>query len=355
MKKKGFGLEWYLLIVAFFLGVVAYYIDFYFAPHKIIDNYIGEYQFLLMKTNSKAEKAIFYIDQSAKYSSPQAAYELAKKGGLSESDCGNYYGYSVWLNKEGHVLKNCNPSEQDIIDNFAEIFDAELLKYLEIYPNALIPADYNYEFGGSLEIDAISKKNLEIDIVPDKFVFKPAITSKNPAEIYSQSQLQVPELLRAPAKKGVDIDTIRQYHPEVLIQYAELCKLMGAVDKFGNPPGICGEKRVKCCITSGYRHPSKNEATKGAAPNSAHLYGLALDLWVGSFNEQIRWAKQIEKAKLFTRVIVYSNSPHLHIDLMPLKGEYTTFFLILDENGKTIASASSSSELEAKAKESRLT
>ena len=344
--NKAMTLESTFLILAIIGGFVVFYVSVLEAK-IIIPNYIGQHQLSILKAANEAEKALLFIDQSARYSMHQSAYDLSKKGGFSEPDCGYYYGYSIWLDKENNIFKNCNPSEQDLIDNFAEVFDEELLKYLEVYPDALIPSYYDYEFEGSLEISAISKQNLEIDIVPDKYAFKPAITSKNPAEIYSQSQLQAPELLRAPVKKGVDIETIQQYHPEVLIQYAELCKVIGAVDKFDNPPGICGDKRVKCCITSGYRHPSKNEETKGAASNSAHLYGMALDIWVGSFNEQIRWAKQIEKSKLFTRVAVYPNSPHIHVDLMPLKEG--NLFLILDENGKTIASAASSSELEAKA------
>lgn len=357
-NKRGIGLQWYLLIVAFVLGIVAYYVDFYFAPHKIMDNYIGQYQFSILMTHNKAEKALFYIDQSAKYALQQAVIDLAKNGGYSDkNDCGYYFGANLWsIQEENKALKECYPIYQELADNFKVFFDEKLTEYLVNYPDTLIPANYDYEIDGNVEMKGIAKEDIIINIVPANFVPKPPITSKNTNEIYEQSLNQpTPEILRAPVKPGIDIETIQEYHPEVIVQYTKLCNIMGATDKLGNPPGVCTKTEKKCCITSGYRHPSKNAEIPGAARNSAHQYGLALDIHVGSLNEQIRWAKQIEKSKLFTRAFVYPYDQHMHVDLMPLNGENAAGYLIIDKKGKTMASASNAAELESKANSIRTT
>lgn len=340
--SKGMTLESTFLILAIIGGFVVFYVSTLEAK-VVIPNYIGQYQFSILKAANEAEKALLFIEQSAKYSSWQSLYNLANKGGYIEPDCGFYLGVNLWLNKENNIIKKCYPNEGD---NFIQIFNEELIKYLEIYPDALIPANYDYKLSGSLEIIGIAKENLVIDIVPEKFIVKPAITSKNPNEIYQQSQLQKPEILREPAKPGIDIETIKKYHPEVLVQYAELCRRIGV-----EPPGVCTSPRKKCCITDGYRHSARNQKEEGAR-NSAHQYGLALDIHIGSLEEQYKVALANEGddklPKLFTRVGVYPYDAHIHVDLMPLQGTYAVPFFVA-KGGETLATASNIPELKNKA------
>lgn len=340
-KKAALVYNWTLTLMV--IGILAWTLIQFSSKYNKFEP-LGTKQLTIFKTYSKAESALFYIDQSAKYSAHQATYELAKKGGFVEPDCGFYFGSNLWLKKENNMIKKCYPNEED---SFKQIFNEELIKYLEIYPDALIPAYYDYKLSNSLEISGISKDSLTINIVHDKFAFKPAITSKNPNEIYLQSQSQEPELLREPIKKGIDIETIQKYHPEVLVQYEELCKRIGVK----NPHGVCTSAEQKCCITSGYRHPTRNEEAKGAR-NSAHQYGLAIDINAITEEEQLRLVRANDKEpKLFTRVAIYPDSTHVHLDLMPLKGEYNAPYMILSKKtGKTIAIASSLAELESKAK-----
>ncbi|MBI4453247.1 hypothetical protein HY636_01245, partial [Candidatus Woesearchaeota archaeon] len=91
------------------------------SKYKVFNKNIGERQFSLIRTYQEAEKALFYIDQSAKYSLQQAVYELGKDGGLSEvpasevlisreevyfpsavRKCSKFYGYSLWREKDAN-------------------------------------------------------------------------------------------------------------------------------------------------------------------------------------------------------------------------------------------------------------
>ena len=226
------------------------------------------------------------------------------------------------------------------------------MQYLVNYPDALIPAYYDYEMEGALEVKGLSKEDIVIDILLEQQPAKAAkssITDTN--KIYTQSLSQeIPEKLRVAMKSNPDVETIKQSHPEVWQQYIELCKRINSVDRFGNPPGACTSQQQKCCITSGYRHPAYNQEI-GGARNSPHQYGLAIDVYAGPLKEQLRLVEANEKpTRLFTRVAVYPDSTHVHFDLMPLKGEYAVAYMALSKkSGKTIATASSFAELENKA------
>lgn len=342
-NKRGIGLEWYLLIVAFFLGIAAYYVNFYFSPHKIIGNYIGQYQFSILKANNEAEKALFYVDQSAKYALQQTVYDLADKGGYNEPACGYFQGASIWASiekdKNELKIKKCQPSEQDVLDNFLSFFDEKLNLYLANYPEAFIPGSYDYEVRDDLEVIGEAAENLAIDIVPEGFAAKPIQVAIG----------EIPPILREPMKGNPDIETIKLMHPEVWEKYVELCKTMGATDILGNPPGSCKFTLKQCCITSGYRHPVYNKEEKGAR-NSPHQYGVALDIHIGrGQEEQLKWVRVIEANKLFTRVGIYPASTHIHIDTMPLQEPFATPFWI-GHKGKTLEKAYALAELEDKAR-----
>src|SRR3989338_7677308 len=72
-------------------------------------NIIGDSSLAMLGASKTAEKALLYIDQSAKYSLQQASYDIAKSGGISEErdialgepfvpyECGRYYGSYAWL------------------------------------------------------------------------------------------------------------------------------------------------------------------------------------------------------------------------------------------------------------------
>ena len=54
------------------------------------EKFVGDRQFSILKTNTKAQKALFYIDQSAVYAGNQAIYDLAQQGGHDKSKCSTH-------------------------------------------------------------------------------------------------------------------------------------------------------------------------------------------------------------------------------------------------------------------------
>ncbi len=142
---------------------------------------IGSRQFDLFKTYLEAEKALFFIDQSAKYSLQQSIYELAKDGGLSEvyaSDvltsretpfipiakkCGKFYGYSLWYEKDAVCF-----DENKVKLNLELLFNERMNSYLDDYPINIWLDNYKYEIRDSIEIIGRAKEPLKLDILKDE-------------------------------------------------------------------------------------------------------------------------------------------------------------------------------------------
>lgn len=134
-------------------------------------NVIGDSSLILIGVSKEAEKSLFYLDQSSKYSAQQTIYDLAKSGGFAEeSECGNNFGFALWqaTDEQGNLVQ-CYPVQADINDTFEELFLSNLNEYLENYneiSDIKIPTDNyeNVELKDKLEIIAIANENIEIPI-----------------------------------------------------------------------------------------------------------------------------------------------------------------------------------------------
>lgn len=131
---------------------------------------LGKKQFDLFATYQKGESTLFYLDQSSKYSSEQAAYELANNGGISKMQsamgCGQYYGSSLWYNLEnsasGNSIKECFNAEQ-LSQSLIYYFNMTLSKFIDKYPSK-IGLDYDYRLNENMEMIGKSKRRLDFEI-----------------------------------------------------------------------------------------------------------------------------------------------------------------------------------------------
>lgn len=124
-------------------------------------NVIGTSSLALIGISKEAESALFYIDQSAKYSAYQSIYELGKNGGAYEKKCGDYFGYDLW-STQNKKIDECFPDYQE---NFKSFFNKNLNQYASNYPEVYIPADnYEIQLKNKFEIIGLAKSNLEIPI-----------------------------------------------------------------------------------------------------------------------------------------------------------------------------------------------
>jgi len=124
---------------------------------------LGETQINTLETYQEAEKALFFIDQSAKLSAEQAIYDLGQSGGFKEiSSCGEYYNYALW-NNEGNI--ECYPETKSALSHFTDTY---LNNYLTKYSAQIIPQNnYDYLIKESNDITTIygfATRNLELEL-----------------------------------------------------------------------------------------------------------------------------------------------------------------------------------------------
>ncbi len=217
------------------------------------------------------------------FAAPAAAADSAAPSGGS----GNYGG--------GGDDEACDSSSVCLIAGAA----APALPVSEGEPEILIESP-----GEEPPVEEEATQYVEKTTLPAKYSDS-ATFSANAFQNYRNAlSAAVPEKLSGTvAKQGsLDIATIRKYHPEVLKAYENLCTKMGVTPYPRSGPGR---------ITSGYR----TKQTSGGVSNSPHMYAMAVDVYVGSVSEQLKW---VEAANgLFTRAGVYPCSTAAHFDLMP--------------------------------------
>lgn len=241
-NKKGLGIEWYFLIIAFFLGLGFYFVN-YLGEHKTIKNYIGQYQFSILQSNNNAENTIFYIDQSAKYSLGQAIHELAQSGGIikleddeetfdeeaslgskdspdnkdneadTEEGCGNYYGYSIWYDfkkdDSGDYVKNSCIDDGELRYNLEYLFNKNLNQYLINNPYNIPTDNYDYRFKDRLEVIGSAKQKLKFSIVKDETqpVIEKATELNLPTEPPKKEEPKPVEPPNEPKKEEKPVET----------------------------------------------------------------------------------------------------------------------------------------------------
>jgi len=140
-NKKGALLFAPIMVVLMVVGLIYAWATI-MGEYKKFDKRIGEKQFDLINTYQDGEKALFYIDQSAKYSTHQSIYDLSKVGGCYEEL--QYSGYTLWnVNEEASNPSQCNPDTESSKESFFDIFSINLDNYLSRYPVELIRDNYN--------------------------------------------------------------------------------------------------------------------------------------------------------------------------------------------------------------------
>ncbi|MAG91447.1 hypothetical protein CMO83_02125 [Candidatus Woesearchaeota archaeon] len=158
-KKAALVYNWTLTItVIFLLAWTFLQFNSKFSKFELL----GIKQISLFNSYQKGEQALFYIDQSAKYSAYQSVYDLGRRGGNSDSGpCGDYLGYTLWMTQT-QDLGECFP---DFNENFKAIFSDNLDVYLSNHPEVYFPSEnYNIELKNKLDILGLAISDLEIPL-----------------------------------------------------------------------------------------------------------------------------------------------------------------------------------------------
>ena len=357
LNKKAMIL-YYPLLVGIALAAAFFYYAIFLGHPAYGTDFTGEVSLKLIDFAQEAEKLLINIDQAAKILAQQSVYDLAKNGGLIESECGQYLGLNV-LNKiekenSKEEIKFCIEKEK-IKDNLTKIYSENLNSYFS-KTDALSSLTDNYEieisifdkktifngknkeglvvFIGTGKEEASEMVTLQEGPLPEGEQFwkiDAAIKKEGKEKYYDLVKgentevdesivqeirnrflnMQQPVIVSMPMESHPDVKTILENNPELLVAYKALLNRMEIkeLDK------DIGAGR----ILSGYRSYIYNKQIGGVS-DSAHRYGLALDIAVGDVREQIKWAREADK--IFNRIGVYPNMGIIHVDLMPYGESY---------------------------------
>lgn len=221
---------------------------------------IGEIQMQTIKTYQNAEKTLFLIDQTAKYSAYDTIYELAENGGIyiAHEKCGKYLDYQILYDREEYC-------DSDTEEQFKEIYSKNIDEYL----SQILPANsfalQILKGQNQLKIIGVSKNMIEFPIT---FTTEQPIQKKEVCEIPTLVQSDYSVIACQPLQYSSC-----EFKPEIL----EMLK---------KAQEIARSQGKELIITSGYRTYGQQAELKILYPTDAaeasctapHIKGVAVDI-----------------------------------------------------------------------------
>ncbi len=167
MSKKNLGKKaesYFIPIVSLAaIGALIFFlINFTASIEGTDESPIGTYASAVYLTSHEAEKALLYLDGSAKSALDRAILSLGEKGGGEEKKCGEYL-FTLWNNQS----TTCFPDYDDALKNE---FGKELFSYLSTNPHAAVFPIYQYKVfsaDGKITIKASTKDFLSLPVSLD--------------------------------------------------------------------------------------------------------------------------------------------------------------------------------------------
>ena len=135
-----------------------------------LDKKVGERQINLIKTYQTGENILYNIDKSGEYAGYKGILEMNKKGGLKNSECGNFQDINMWTKideNDQHKTMECYPFDEKsiFIGNFNDYYIPNLNKYLE--KNEFELNNHKIEIKEEEKKDFYDKKNKKLKIKGD--------------------------------------------------------------------------------------------------------------------------------------------------------------------------------------------
>ena|SRR3989344_2412560 len=169
-NKRGMDVYYYFLILAVIISLITYGTT-RAQDKKEIDNYIGEYQFAIMKSADYASNSLLYVEHAAKYALQRSIYDLADKGGIPndfENECRMFSGAPIWyeVRRTGSSYEEISCfDENKIDDSLIHVFDENLNSGLASNPFGLETDNYEYLVKDNVDVYGLAKRPLNVDII----------------------------------------------------------------------------------------------------------------------------------------------------------------------------------------------
>lgn len=190
-SKKGFDV-YAVIIMIVGIWILAFVTISMFAKNNRLETQLGlgEKQLGLLSTYAAAEKALLFVDDSAKLAIEQAAYKYGKSGFYySGAVCGSSGDFSYWANDTiipaddcVPKTKQCYPDEPMLKWTLSTFFYYDLYDFISSFNSVSkieIPFNYEQPFTvspvvGRTEIVGISKEPVAITAPNVKYEVKPS-------------------------------------------------------------------------------------------------------------------------------------------------------------------------------------
>ena len=117
--KNKKGVVFNILLVIMVLIVLVYAYVSLNSKMNNMDRAVGQKAMEVLIDVQEGEKALVYLDYSAKLSLYQAIFDLQSQGGIATVNCGKYYGFNMWNDKND---KSCIPNQDSTTKAFKKIY-----------------------------------------------------------------------------------------------------------------------------------------------------------------------------------------------------------------------------------------
>ena len=207
MLKNKKGLDYYTLVISLIGILILSYAVFVLINKqiKLSSGFaIGTDQFKLLKTYSTAEKALLFVDDSARLALEEAAFDSAKKGlyVVPSPLCGNNGNINYWtidtISPTTQCIPQpvtCYPDQTITTSTVSTLFSPVLNKFVTAFnaKNAIkIPFNYDSfkvsQIATGTEVVGKSNEPVKIEIPNIKYEVKPSFRESIPVDMVAEGQ-----------------------------------------------------------------------------------------------------------------------------------------------------------------------
>lgn len=203
-NKKGFDLYVFVLTI---VGISL----LFFVAFGMMEKYykvsnglsIGSSQARLLKTYSDAEKALLFVDGSARLALERAAYALGKGGFyVSSPECGNSRGFTFWTRDKVESSRNCvpetvrcYPDRSMMKSSLQSFFGPSFNLFIASFNSqSEIKIPFNYEpfnlpdVAGRTEVVGVSKEPIVMNRPNIRYEVKPGFRESIPVDVIANGE-----------------------------------------------------------------------------------------------------------------------------------------------------------------------
>lgn len=280
--KKAFGLQTYALVLAFIIGLGAFYSA---SGDYVITRAVGDIPLALQQAASEARQSSFSLHHAASLALMQTVYALAQEG---QAACESYYAYPLMAPDD----QSCLLDPETVRLSFSEKLDEELPPFLRAHNarNAFVPLDsYKLSIVGDIEAVGTTQSKIQVPII-DGEVLEQERKDRVRRQAQEASSIRMTERAGLTAITAVKCDGSCLLKPEAYERLLEANRLATQkgfeiyVESSYRP--LSHQERLWRSYAEKYPDPEVrddfvcNPHQPGAERTCTHVTAQAVDVWI---------------------------------------------------------------------------